>query len=243
MSQPDVFALYEVCEKTWPAKAVTEENGWSIRNGADGGQRVSAATAMKPGEVPEIAAAEAAMDALAQNPLFMIREGEEALNQALEARGYKVKDPVTLWLAEIDEIASEDAPRMSAFTVWPPVGIMEELWAEGGIGPARLDVMHWGCDPKTSIFGRTNDKPAGVAYVGIHNDIAMLHALEITPSQRRNGSAGRILRKAATWAKHHGAKYFSVIVTQENQGANALYSSLNMRSVGQYHYRVKPVEA
>ncbi|MBI1495173.1 GNAT family N-acetyltransferase [Halocynthiibacter styelae] len=243
MSQPDVFALYDVCENTWPAKAVTEENGWSIRDGAGGGQRVSAATAVNPGEVPDIAEAEAAMDALGQNPLFMIREGEDALDQALETRGYKVKDPVTLWLAEIDEIASEDAPRMSAFTVWPPVGIMEELWVEGGIGPARLDVMHRGCDPKTGIFGRTNDRPAGVAYVGIHNGIAMLHALEVTPSQRRNGSAGRILRKAATWAKHHGAKHFSVIVTQENQGANALYSSLNMRSVGQYHYRVKPVEA
>lgn len=243
MSQPDLFALYEVCEKTWPAKAESEVSGWTIRDGAGGGQRVSAATAVNPGEVPEIEAAEAAMEVLEQTPLFMIREGEEALDQALAARGYQIKDPVTLWLANIDEIAQEDAPRMSAFTVWPPVGIMEELWAEGGIGPARLDVMHRGCDPKTSIFGRTNDKPAGVAYVGIHNNIAMLHALEITPTQRRNGSAGRILRKAATWAKHHGAKYFSVIVTQENQGANALYSSLNMRSVGQYHYRVKPVEA
>jgi len=243
MSQPDVFALYEVCEKTWPANAVTEDSVWAIRDGAGGGQRVSAATAVTPGEVPDVEAAEAAMVALGQPPLFMIREGEEALDQTLAERGYQIKDPVTLWLAEIDEIAREDAPRMSAFTVWPPVGIMEELWAEGGIGPARLDVMHRGCDPKTSIFGRTNDKPAGVAYVGIHQGIAMLHALEITPTQRRNGSAGRILRKAATWAKHHGAKYFSVIVTQENQGANALYSSLNMRSVGQYHYRVKPVEA
>lgn len=243
MSQPDVFALYEVCEKTWPAKAESEVSGWTIRDGAGGGQRVSAATAVNPGDVPDVKAAEAAMKALGQTPLFMIREGEEALDQMLAERGYRIKDPVTLWLAEIDEIAQEDAPRMSAFTVWPPVGIMEELWAEGGIGPARLDVMHRGCEPKTSIFGRTNDKPAGVAYVGIHQGIAMLHALEITPSQRRNGSAGRILRKAATWAKRHGAEYFSVIVTQENQGANALYSSLNMRSVGQYHYRVKPVEA
>jgi len=243
MSQPGVYALYEVCEKTWPAKAESEVSGWTIRDGAGGGQRVSAATAVNPGEVPDIEVAEAAMVALDQTPLFMIREGEEALDQALAARGYNIKDPVTIWLADIDDIAQEDAPRMSAFTVWPPVGIMEELWAEGGIGPARLDVMHRGCDPKTSIFGRTNDKPAGVAYVGIHQGIAVLHALEITPGQRRNGSAGRILRKAATWAKHHGAKYFSVIVTQENQGANALYSSLNMRSVGQYHYRVKPVEA
>ncbi|MGB0900343.1 GNAT family N-acetyltransferase [Halocynthiibacter sp.] len=240
MTTVDVYALYDVCEETWPPAArECTPKGWFIRDGAGGGQRVSAATAVNPGEVPDISEAEGKMETLSQTPLFMIREGEDALDRALDARGYAIKDPVTLWLADIDEIAQEDAPRMSAFTVWPPVGIMEELWLEGGIGPARIDVMRRGCEPKTSIFARTNDRPAGVAYIAIHNDIAMLHALEITPSQRRNGSAGRALRKAATWAKHHGAKYFSVIVTQENQGANALYSSLNMRSVGQYHYRVK----
>ena len=239
MSAPDIFQLYDVCEATWPPASREQDAGWVIRDGLGGGQRVSATTAVNAGEVPDIAMAENKMEALGQTPLFMIREGEESLDQALAECGYVVKDPVTLWVAPIDEIAGEDAPRMSAFTVWPPVGIMEELWLAGGIDAARIDVMRRGCEPKTSIFARTNDRPAGVAYVGVHDDIAMLHALEITPSQRRNGSAQNAMRKAATWAKHHGAKYFSVIVTQDNEGANALYSSMNMRSVGQYHYRVK----
>ncbi len=240
MTKPDVFTLYDVCEATWPAKARQEIDGWIIRDGANGGQRVSAATAVTHGEVPDIGAAEIAMADLGQNALFMVREGESALDEALDARGYVVKDRVNLWVAPVEDVAGDGAPRMSAFAIWPPVGIMTEMWNVGGINTARIDVMRRGAEPKTSIFARTNDRPAGVAYVGIYGKTAMLHALEVTPTQRRNGSAQNIMRQAASWARLHGAAYFSVIVTQENKGANALYSSLNMESVGQYHYRVKP---
>lgn len=239
MKTPGVFDLYDVCEATWPPASRAEISGWRIRDGAGGGQRVSAATAVTPGDVPDIAAAEAAMKALGQGNLFMVREGENALDQALADRGYAVKDPVTLWVAPITEITGKDAPRMSAFTVWPPVAIMAEIWANGGISAARIDVMRRAKGPKTTIFGRTNDRPAGVAYVGIHKQTAMLHALEIDVEQRRHGSAGNIIRKSASWAQNHGAQWFSAIVTQENKAANALYASLNMVSVGQYHYRTK----
>ena len=67
----------------------------------------------------------------------------------------------------------------------------------------------------------------------------MLHALEVTPSQRRQGSAHNILRAAVAWAQANGADTLSLVVTVANDKARRLYASLGMAVVGQYHYRQK----
>jgi hypothetical protein len=45
------------------------------------------------------------------------------------------------------------------------------------------------------------------------------------------------MREAAFWAQDQGASHLALAVTQGNTGGNALYSSLGMQVVGQYHYR------
>ena len=67
----------------------------------------------------------------------------------------------------------------------------------------------------------------------------MLHALEVLPHQRRKGVGVWMMRQAAYWAADQGAEELVVICTRANTGANALYASLGMRAVGQYHYRIK----
>jgi len=100
-------------------------------------------------------------------------------------------------------------------------------------------VMDRAATPKTSIFGRISDKPAGSAFIGIHGDIAMLHALEVARAFRRQGLAAVMMRKAADWAVNQGAAWLSVLVTQQNDGAQRLYASLGLKAVGHYHYREK----
>jgi GNAT superfamily N-acetyltransferase len=126
---------------------------------------------------------------------------------------------------------------MSAFALWPPLEIMRDLWAEGGIGPARLAIMDRVTGPKAAIMGRIRDRVSGVAFVATDGPRAMLHALHVTPEQRRQGSAVNIMRKAALWARDQGATELFIAVTKHNQAANALYASLGMRIVGNYHYR------
>ena len=96
---------------------------------------MSAATAVDPVTEADIPRAEAAMQALGQPRLFMIRKGDEALDAALEARGYKVVDPVNLYVAPVADVATERPPRITTFTVWEPLAIQIDMWAEGGIGP------------------------------------------------------------------------------------------------------------
>lgn len=237
MNEPGIGALLEVCEATWPPARRIDLPGWQLRDGAGGGQRVSAATATT--SAPSIPAMESAQAALGQPPLVMIRPGDAALDRTLEGAGYRVKDPVTAYLAPVAALAVAPPP-VSAFQVaWPPVRIQEELWAEGGIGPERLAVMARVEGPKCTILGRSKDQPAGTAFVALAGDIAMLHALEVTPRLRRAGTAVNMMRGAALWAQGAGANWLSVLVTNANAPANALYSALGMRPVGSYHYRIK----
>jgi ribosomal protein S18 acetylase RimI-like enzyme len=67
----------------------------------------------------------------------------------------------------------------------------------------------------------------------------MLHAIEVSPAQRRQKVAVNMMGTAAKWAQNHGAKRFSLVTTLQNAGSNALYTSLGMQTVGHYHSRIK----
>lgn len=231
--------LFDVAEATWPAAARHRAGAFTVREGRGGGQRVSAATAAPDWTEADIDAAEAKQAELGQPPLFMIRDGEAALDAALAARGYRIKDPVNLYEAAVATLAGEPVPAMAGFAIWPPLAIIRDIWAEGGIGPERVAVMERAADPKTAILGRVNDRASGAAFIAGYGDTAMLHALHIVPDRRRQGSAVKMMRKAAHWAQDQGMSRFSVLVTAANQPANALYASLGMRIVGHYHYRSK----
>lgn len=230
---------YDVVEATWPCLRKEELGAITLRVGAGGGSRVSAATAEAEISDDQIAEAEAAMQALDQPRLFMIRDGQVDLDAQLDRLGYVVMDPVVLWTCAPSLLTDVPIPRVTTFDVWEPLAIQREIWETGGIGPARLAVMHRAAGAKTALLGRWDDKPAGVAYVGLHGDIAMLHALEILPHQRRKGMGVWMMRQAAVWAEQHGAAELSVLCTRANVAANPLYSGLGMTEAGGYHYRIK----
>ncbi|MEM9756101.1 MAG: GNAT family N-acetyltransferase, partial [Pseudomonadota bacterium] len=57
---------------------------------------------------------------------------------------------------------------------------------------------------------------------------------------RRQGLGRTLTRQAAAWAATHGATDLSLLVTRRNSPAFSLYTSLNFRPVGHYHYREMP---
>ncbi|WP_300033469.1 GNAT family N-acetyltransferase [uncultured Roseobacter sp.] len=236
---PDAPTLFAAVDATWPAAAVRRAGPWLIREGRGGGKRVSAATAEAPVGEQDLALAEAQMLALGQQPLFMIRAGEETLDGLLAARGYAIVDPVSLLVMPVAGLTDAPVPPVTAFTIWEPLAIMREIWAAGGIGPARIDVMNR-AETKTAVLLRWNEKPAGTGFVALSGDVAMVHAVEVLAHQRRQGVAAWIMRAAAFWAADQGARHIAVLCTQANGPANALYSALGFAPAGQYHYRMKP---
>ena len=153
------------------------------------------------------------------------------------ARGYRVVDPVVVYHAPVADLATQRPPPISTFCLWPMLQIMRDLWAEGGVGPGRIAVMDRAAGPKTAILGRVNDRAAGVAFVAGDGPAAMLHALHVVPDQRRQGIAVKMMRAAAFWAQDQGLSDLFLAVTEANAGARALYASLGMAIVENYHYR------
>ncbi len=180
------------------------------------------------------------MSALNQPHLFMIRDHDATTQDAeLEARGYRAEAPTTAYCCPIQTLTSDAVPLRSAFSIWPPLAIMDEIWATGGIGPDRLAVMARVRGAKTAVLGRTDNHACGTGFIAIHNDIAMIHAIEVAPNQRRKGTAINIMRAAARWAQDQGARHFGLLVTDANAPANALYRKLGLTVVGHYHYRIR----
>ncbi|MBA3911107.1 MAG: GNAT family N-acetyltransferase [Rhodobacter sp.] len=226
--------LSAVMEATWPPARSWRLGPFTLRDGAGGGKRVSAASAAEPWTEVDLAKLEAAM----AEPLVLIRDGDEGLDSALETRGWRVVDPVVAYVAAVSDLVA-DLPPLSAFAHWPPLQIARTIWGEGGIGPARLAVMERVVGDKAVLLARMADRPAGVAFVARLGDDAMLHALEVRPALRRQGAGEVLLRAAANWAAAVEASRLSLVVTRQNMAARALYTRLGMQVAGQYHYRMK----
>ncbi|MBK5934596.1 L-amino acid N-acyltransferase YncA [Rhodovulum imhoffii] len=229
------MTLFHAQERTWPAPR-TRCGPFTLRSAPGAGRRANAATADGPFDIAAVKRAEAAM--AAQGPLFLIRgESDGALDQTLETRGYVCSQPSLILAAPIGTVATTPPPLVTAFTTWEPLAITREIWAEGGIGPARQAIMARVTEPKTSVLSRHRDRAAGAAFVAVAGGTAFCHALYIAPDRRMGGAARNMLRAAAFWARAAGAKTFAVLVEKENAPARALFASLGLAAVEQYHFR------
>ena len=238
----DAARLADALEATWPAASVDDRSapGWRLRRGDGGGKRVSAASALTPGDVPDIAAAEAAMTAMGQDRLFMLRPGEEALDHALSARGYEVIDPVVIYVGDPARLAALTLPKgVTWVEARAPLALMKDIWAHGGVGPGRRAVMARCKGPAAMLMARTDTATAGVAFVGVDGDVAMIHAVEVRPELRREGAGRALLAGAAQIAIDNGAPTLALAVTEANEGARALYEGARMTEAARYHYRLK----
>lgn len=231
--------FYEAIDGTWPAARFERLGPWTLRDGQGGGKRVSAATVEASVAEVDIAEAENAMRNFDQRPLFMLRCGDDLLDVMLAARCYSIVDPTNGYIAPVASLLDKPVPRVTAFAIWEPLAIMTEIWAKGGVGPARLAVMGR-AQTKVGILARWNEKPAGSAFVALHDRIAMVHAVEVLPGQRRQGVAQWMMRRAAFWARSQGADTLAVLCTDANKPANRLYQDLGFHKLCGYHYRQQP---
>jgi GNAT superfamily N-acetyltransferase len=242
VTQPGPENIYRVLDATWPPASFVEIGPWRLREGQGGGQRVSAATAISPVTETDIVLAVDGMRDLGQRPIFMIRPDDGPLDGWLAARGYQVVDPVHVYVSKAAPL-TRPLPPATVTPAWPPLAVQREIWAQGGIGPARLAVMARASGARTALLGRIGDTPAGVAFVATDGGIAMLHALEVLPDRRRSGVGRMLLHGAANWAETQGADWLTLAVTQANAAANALYRTLGMTATVGYHYRRAPETA
>lgn len=236
MKRPRPDRLFAALDATWPAARYVWTGPWTLREGLGGGQRVSAATAEGQIDESAIDTAEKGMRDLGQTPLFMIRNDDQALDAWLAQRGYDIVDPVTMYLTPVRALA-EGHSTASVTQCWPPLAIQREIWSDAGIGPARIEVMNRVSVTKSALLGRKRDTPGGTVFIATDGDVAMMHALEVLPAERRNGIGRQLLIACASWAASSGANWLALAVVTANAPANTLYRNSGMEPAATYHYR------
>ncbi|WP_417597760.1 GNAT family N-acetyltransferase [Pararhodobacter oceanensis] len=232
---PDIASLarlFDALDATWPPVTQQACGPFELRDGGGGGARVSATVLRGAFDAEALDAAEV----LTPARLFQLRGGQETLDKALKARGYRIKDPTVIYAAPVAEIAQKPRP-VSLLAAWPPLAMQRQVWADGDIGEARVAVMERACDPKQGFIARYHNRVAGAAFAAIHDEIAMMHALLVETGFRQQGVARYMVRGMAHWAQEQGARVFALAVTEENTAARNLYRALGMIEAGRYHYR------
>ena len=233
--------LIALMDRTWPPHAEHVTGPWLVREGRNGGNRVSSVSLRGDEEtaIAQIGLAEAAQARLVQPSLFRLLPGEERLDAALDAQGCRIVEPVFMRVVPADALAGEAPEHLTTFPLWPPLAVTATVWTEGGVGPERLAIMDIAPGPKTVVLGRTDDRAAGAVFVAINGDTAMVHALHVAKAMRRRGLARNLMRGVGRWALENGARNVALAVTRANVAANELYEALGMNVVGSYHYRIK----
>ncbi|MGL4311112.1 MAG: GNAT family N-acetyltransferase [Paracoccaceae bacterium] len=231
-------AVLAAASATWPPHWTLRQGPFLFRDGAGGGKRVSAASAVEPVAEDDIALAEVAFRNRGECPSFLIGDGQadRDLDDLLAARGYALVDPVITLAAPLPLDPLSDA-GVQVHTIWPATPAMRAFWAKQRIGPARLAVMARAALPKAVLAVRKHGRIAGLGFVGLHGKVAMLHALAVAEAFRRQGIARALAGNAARWAQDNGATTLALLVTAENSPALSLYAGLSFRPVGRYHYR------
>jgi GNAT superfamily N-acetyltransferase len=230
--------IFEAIDVTWPAEEFLEIPKWRLRRSANGGKRVSAATAIGATNFSDIKLAENKMAQWYQDKLFMIKKNEILLDEALSASGYRVIDPTNIWSISSKNLSIQKTLPVKTFTIFPPLAIQRELWRASHIPPSRIEIMDRVKTHKTTIFGRINAKPAASAFVAVSNEVAMVHALVVDQKCRQQGMGKFVMQKVGSWAYQMGAESVVALCTEKNCSANILYKSLGMQVIGKYHYRV-----
>lgn len=229
-------ALAAAFEATWPPAEVAQAGGFIVGRGQGGGGRVSSARAIDGWAAADIPAAVALHRGWAQRPLFRAMDDDAALIAVLTDTGFTRENPTAIMTAPTDLLTGQPIPPVTTFAVWPPMAIQRDIWAAGNIGSARQTVMNRVTGPKTAILGRVQDRAAGAAFVAIHDDVAMVHAVEVVPDLRRHGLAVWMMRQAAIWAKENRAERLALAVSRANVPAVALYRALGFTETGGYAY-------
>ena len=232
--------FFDALDATWAPQEFQKSSPFKMRVGNGGGKRVSAATLEEDSfNIKDIETISQDMLALGQDPLFMLKPGQEDFDQTLDKKGFSLVDPVTLYAIPAETLSKQVEPGLTSIPCALPLAAQKEIWALDDIGPARIEVMERSASPKTYLLGRHEDRIAGTVFVSCDREIAMLHALVVHPRARRQGMAKRLTLACAKWAKGQGADILALMATRENKPACALYESLGMTAVSHYHYRIK----
>lgn len=245
--QPDdIIAFDRMAADAWPAPYVTDLDGWALRYG-EGVSRRANSVAPWPSKsgghalMDQIEAAEQFYKDRNLPPRFQISPAAQpdALDDELSDREYEIEAPVTLMIADVNDVIENtrnDEP-MTRVTNTAPDGWWE--WYIEGFNRDASKVIAGAKDhPQFATALETDGIGAGIG-LGVLNNAGWLgiFGMWTRPEQRGRGIGTDMLRALATAAIDNGAIGLYLQVERSNAGAARLYQRLGFRPLYGYYYR------
>lgn len=174
----------------------------------------------------------------AQMPLPLAQE----LDDTLGAAGWQAYNPTRFLVCPLAELlaASPARPDLPAVTHEPVPG------------PAWLAGYHYRGQPLPAGAVKVLSNATAPTFASVRDSTGLLAvargvvdegwlgttAVTVTPSARRRGIGGHLMRGLAEWAAARGASRAYLQVAEENTAALAMYERLGFRTHHCYHYRI-----
>ncbi|MGC5021480.1 GNAT family N-acetyltransferase [Micromonospora sp. DT47] len=245
-----VVALERASDEAWPAVVRGRLGDWLLRSAAGWSGRANSALPVGDPDRPLPAAvdaierwyAERGQPAMVNTPLPLAAP----VGAELDARDWGARPPVLVQTVPLAALPPAPPPPAGA----PPVGLAaapSEDWLaiaagrKGGLPDAARHVLtavdrvrfaQVYADGALVAIGRGTVTGEG-RWLG-------LSLIEVVPSARRQGLAGRVVRALAGWGLAEGASHAFLQVEQRNIAAVALYRGLGFNTHHTYLTRVAP---
>jgi N-acetylglutamate synthase len=228
----------------WPALEAEPLEGWLWRYSDGGSQRANSVSALSfTGSNAEAAIDEAERRYAARGKAAMFQISDVSapadLDARLDARGYRIVDPCTTLVQEIEHgAACPDGVEYFAtatpewFDCYASVITPERR----RVAPSILARIP---DGRTFCAVRRDGRIIATALGVFLDDVLIAECVATRADVRGTGAGSAVMRGLANWGATQGCKFSALQALAGNAAAQALYASLGYKELGRYHLRVK----
>lgn len=242
----DILAFDRMAADAWPAPYVTDLGGWIVRYGEGVSRRANSvapwpSTSGGHSLIDQIEAAERFYQDRNLPPRFQISPAAEpeTLDDELVGRGYEIEAPVTLMIADVQDILNAIPDQSGRTTVTPdaPDGWWD-LYVEGFNRDARKVIAGAKDHPRFATVRNDNGDDVGIG-LGVLNKAGWLgiFGMWTRPGLRGQGLGTDMIRALADATIDKGAIGLYLQVERSNPKAQKLYQRVGFRPLYGYFYR------
>ena len=170
----------------------------------------------------------------------------EALEGALEARGYVAFDATLVQIRSLADVPSA-APRADVVLASPPIAEFVETVGEMRGSTARERAAHLerlSCTPLAmkAIVASIDGRAVAAGQAAVDGGLAGLYDMMTATAWQGRGLARSIVEALLAWAARQRATHAFLQVNDDNVPARALYRRFGFTTAYAYHYRARPGE-
>ena len=242
--------IEEASLNAWPALHQMLLDGWVLRFARGFTKRSNSVTPLYSGSQPTVGQLLKAKVRFCENLyarerlqcVFRITTGAEGVDQSalddfLDARGYRLADPSLVLNASIGERAVP--PGWSVLTLKEWLNAYATLTGMPGkfmrLHGAILHAVRTEC---AHAVLRDGDQVLACGLGVVERDLFGLFDIVTHPAHRRQGCGEALVRGLLAWGRERGARTAYLQVTQSNAAAQALYRKLGFVQRYRYWYRI-----